>query len=93
MSSRRFTARCLRASTEKDSTTGGSAAVRKSQSGLCPLWVKSGQSVIKERCPLYPESEHSIDARNPKTPVCIFRELSACCTLSRHGNSGYPKFC
>ena len=28
MSSRRFTAQCLRASTEKDSTTGGSAAVR-----------------------------------------------------------------
>ena len=28
MSSRRLTARCLRASTEKDSTTGGSAAVR-----------------------------------------------------------------
>src|SRR5262249_54904840 len=28
MNSRRFTAQCLRASTEKDSTTGGSAAVR-----------------------------------------------------------------
>jgi hypothetical protein len=28
MSSRRFIAQCLRASTEKDSTTGGSAAVR-----------------------------------------------------------------
>src|SRR5262245_59651538 len=28
MSSRRFTAQCLRDSTEKDSTTGGSAAVR-----------------------------------------------------------------
>jgi hypothetical protein len=28
MSSRRFTAQCLRASTEKDSTTRGSAAVR-----------------------------------------------------------------
>jgi len=38
MSSRRFTAQCLRASTERDSTTGGSAAVRD----LDPVDVRFG---------------------------------------------------
>jgi len=38
MSSRRFTAQCLRASTEKDSTTGGSVAVRD----FSPAFVRFG---------------------------------------------------
>ena len=38
MSSRRFTVQCLRASTEKDSTTGGSAALRD----FDPAYVRFG---------------------------------------------------
>src|SRR5262249_37281816 len=44
MSSRRFTAQCLHASTEKDSTTGGSAAVRD----FDPAYVSYGSMLLKK---------------------------------------------
>jgi hypothetical protein len=43
MSSRRFTAQCLRASTEKDSTIGGSAAVRNFNPAYDRYGVINGQ--------------------------------------------------
>src|SRR5262249_9966450 len=80
MSSRRFTAQCLRASTEKDSTTGGSAAVRD----FDPAYVRfgsaaditrnvgdvrftpqSGQTRVASKCPLSAKSGLTHRSKKP----------------------------
>src|SRR5262245_1100942 len=60
MSSRRFTAQCLRASTEKDSTTGGSAAVRD----FNPAYVRFGSNAT---------DRHDRDARpmSASPPIAV----------------------
>src|SRR5262249_25561364 len=59
MSSRRFTVQCLRASTEKDSTTGGSAALLDFDQAYALFWSGSAINRLLRTVLFAPQSGYS----------------------------------
>ena len=76
MSSRRLTAQCLRASTKKDSTTGGSAAVRD----FDPAYVRFGSNSTDAAEATRP----FMSAVRPIATVNSMRQHVSHCARSRH---------